>query len=129
MSAPAANNNHIIFNATIDGTHVNNVSSPVEVTQMIQMSFQVKSDGGAAATIDVQKSNVGYRINGFTVPRDDSYASTDWVTIFSANMMAGSVTSDMYDLPMLMQAGARVRITRTSGSGNFKVIYFTQGNS
>lgn len=128
MAAPSANGKHQCFNATVTNVGINYVATPVDTTQMMMASFEVQSDGSTGLTIDVQKSLIGDRRDGFATPRDDTYASVDWVTLQSYTLASGSAITGAYDIAYVVGRAVRIRITVTSGtSGAVKAYYFTQG--
>lgn len=127
MAAPAASTKHLILDTTVNGSVTSAVSSSVDISRMMLASFQTVSDGGAAITVDIQGSNIGTREQGWATPRDDTAASVDWITLVTNTIASGAAASRMDDLMLMAHRVLRVKITRTSGSGNVKVIFFTQG--
>jgi hypothetical protein len=125
----------MIFNgaATVGGV----VTPPVASRNFYMASFQTKSDGTQTLTVDIQVSNVPALRDGYagaTGPnpaapvRDDSYASTDWVTV-STNTMTAVAQSRIDTVAYMSHRVSRVRLTSGAGTPNVKVFVDEQGNS
>ena len=128
MAGPNAGSG-LIFNAaaTVGGV----VTPPVTAKQFFMGSFQTKSDGTQTLTVDVQVTNVpsaaaGYQASGVPA-RDDSYASTDWVTV-ATNTMTAVAQSRMDVVAYMPHRDARLRLTSGAGTPNVKVFVALQGN-
>src|SRR6202000_204094 len=87
----------LLLNGPVTTTGV--ALAPVTSDQALSSTFQTRSDGTAALTVDIQATLVPDRgaqstlIGGNNPPRDDSYASADWVTLATNTMAAGAPLS------------------------------------
>ena len=130
MASPSAGPG-LVFNSTASVAGV--VTSPMDSKQFFMGSYQTKTDGTQTLTVDVQVSNVPAMRDGYTLPagvavRDDSYASTDWVTV-STNAMTAVAQSRMDVVAYLPHKVSRLRLTSGAGTPSVKVWYQLQGNS
>ena len=110
------------------------VSFPVDIQQMMMVSFQTELWSAAATvTVDIQVTNVpesrtGYKAPGGSSPgipvyRDDSYASNDWITV-SSNLMAAATTARMDVLAYTPHRAARVRLTGNLSPTTLAYVYY-----
>ena len=114
------------------------VTNVVDVTQMMMTSFQTKvTTGVASVTVDIQVTNVPESSSGYKQPggnnpgipayRDDSYASTDWVTVSTNTVGTAASTSRMDVVAYVPHRFARARLSSSGVNATVYMYYRTQG--
>lgn len=79
----------ILFSGTVGTSAIASVA--FDVSQMQQMSFQIRTDGTNAVNYTIQASNVPAQANDFGPPyRSDTTASIDWATVQTGSVAPGT---------------------------------------
>lgn len=79
----------ILYSGTV-GTSAT-ASVAFDVSQLQQMSFQIRTDGSNAVNYTIQASNVPAQANDFGPPyRNDTTASVDWATVQTGSVASGT---------------------------------------
>jgi len=122
----------LLLNGPVTTTGV--ALAPVTSDQALSSTFQTRSDGTAALTVDIQATLVPDRgaqstlIGGANPPRDDSYASADWVTLATNTMAAGAPLSRIDTVAYSIFRKVRIRVTATAGTATKVTVWqMTQG--